>query len=520
MATDPTPPPNTQPPGQPGRRGTTTPGPKGADGSKTPEYREYRGLQRKLKTKDLTPAEYDRLVELYKLLAAQQDATTVQPDPTPSGQPADPLAAAAKQPTGTYRLADDNNVPPPGPGPTAPTGSQPPVQPGYDPNNPDEISPPPDPPETYKVSPPEDVPPRDPLRDFGGPNDPAAEQRGGNGKPVDVNIVGSIPLPVFMTRGGQPGVPGDQQPGSPADQPPEHDAYGNPIDAEHKALSGQTVQEAFNKFAGGYAAGYPIHNLKQLGKNLFGIGKSAVRGIAGKFGRKKRKKDEDDTQRVGGFSSKKSGKPAQSTAVPNTSGRKPIKPSGPAKVTGGGGKVPTTAASGLMGEAASVGRLAAIGGAAGTAVAGIGIFVAAIVKASQEVYSFARAQEEEVRRLADLNASLAVATATLDMGRLERDIEMGRATEESGATLTDSIDRFERAIAPIQEVATNIANTVGGALLDTITSLATVVSDAIHWWRGTTATPTPDRRDEAWDVFARMAREAGRTGRRDWPGAG
>ena len=363
-------------------------------------------------------------------------------------------------------------------------------------------------PETYALAEPEVTgPPHDPLRDFAGPNDPAAAQRGSDGKPVDVNIVGSIPLPVYITQGGQTTVQGSGQPGN--QQPGEHDAYGNPIDAEHKALSGMTVQESFNKFAGGYAAGYPIHNLKTLRKNLAGpvskmrqaakqLGMAGLRGLTGgRLGRVVQKvKPKKEPQEV---------KIVAPLPIPVTISDKPVGSESNAP----GNAATTVVTTAVLGPAA--GAIAAFGGA--------------LAVASQEVYSFARAQEEEVRRLSELNAALAMATAELDVGRLERDIRMGEATEGSGRYLTESIDRFEEGLAPIQEAATNLANTVGGVLLDGVTALMTplteiakVVNDIIGFLR---RTPDAAPVETAWGIFRRMAdAEEARASTPAWPGSG
>lgn len=104
-------------------------------------------------------------------------------------------------------------------------------------------------------------------------------------------------------------------------------------------------------------------------------------------------------------------------------------------------------------------------------------FATAVMDASKATYEFARAQEEEVRRLSEYGAGQAIGTANLDTGRILRDIDTAEQTGESAQGLTESIDKFETALQPIESLMTDVANTVSGRLLDLVTMIVDPVSE-------------------------------------------
>lgn len=104
-------------------------------------------------------------------------------------------------------------------------------------------------------------------------------------------------------------------------------------------------------------------------------------------------------------------------------------------------------------------------------------FTTAVIDASKATYEFARAQEDEVRRLSEYGAGQAIGTANLDTGRILRDIDTAEQTGESSQGLTESIDKFEAALQPIESLMTDVANTVGGRLLDLVTMIVEPVGE-------------------------------------------
>lgn len=141
---------------------------------------------------------------------------------------------------------------------------------------------------------------------------------------------------------------------------------------------------------------------------------------------------------------------------------------------GGGGAGAIGGAAGALPGAA--GGIAAGGSLAGIAMSGVAVFAAAAVEFGKAVYDFARAQEKEMRRLAEVGADQSVAAAQLDAERTLRDIKTAEETGGSSRSLADSINAFEDAFRPIESLITNISNTVAGRLLD----IATGVLDAVN----------------------------------------
>lgn len=101
-----------------------------------------------------------------------------------------------------------------------------------------------------------------------------------------------------------------------------------------------------------------------------------------------------------------------------------------------------------------------------------------LVEAGKAAYGFARAQEKEIRRLAEVGGAQAAAVAILDVNRIKRDIRTAGDTADTSTGLTKSIDRFEDALRPVEALATNIANVAAGGLLDLLTSAVDLLGDA------------------------------------------
>lgn len=378
--------------------------------------------------------------------------------------------------------------------------------------------------------------------------------RGGSGDGADlnVNIVSPLPIPVHVVSwasggGGEGGGGGPPSPTS-GDHTPMRP--GDPAD---QRLGGLTAQQQFESvFSGGYAAGYPIHNLGNLATRLKGVGSE----MFGKFGQIGRGLNTASGGQLGhawdlakahlggskigrmfkgaggwykdasrGFLSNL-GRKAQSLL-----GGKYGAPSKAGAGTRGASAAGAGRAAGMAGAAAGGGEAMAMGGAraaaalgpVGAVAAGVTALGVAAYKATQEIYSFARAQEQEVRRLSEVGGDQAAAIAILDYRREERDIDMATRTGTSAETLTQGINAFEQALQPIQVAATDIANTVGGELLSLIATmveplgeLAEKVIEFINWWRGNEARKRPET---MWQAYERFAEEGRRADTPQWPGA-
>lgn len=345
--------------------------------------------------------------------------------------------------------------------------------------------------DTYRVHPPERR--GQGYEVVGGSGGGAGGLTASSGGPVqDVNIVSPVPLRVWVENlgrmvdgagggggsGGGRGRPGAGGPGDP-------DAISN----VHPA-AGLSLQDVFSRQYGSYTAGYPIRNLFALGKHAREFGRNAagaasrfddgVLGGAGKrFGRFLM--DSAANSRLGrgarGIASgvsdlygRAGGKLAD--ALDKRSGwvgKKAARLVRGRNVAAMTGRV--AAGAGAAGSAGSGGGVAAIAAAGGPVTATVGAIVAlgaAAVIATQEVYAFARAQEDEIRRVSENSGAAAGGLANLDVRRLERDIAMGQSTETTSERLLDGLDKFEQALHPIEVAATKVANLVGGALLETI----------------------------------------------------
>lgn len=125
-------------------------------------------------------------------------------------------------------------------------------------------------------------------------------------------------------------------------------------------------------------------------------------------------------------------------------------------------------ASAMMGGSSAGAAGAAGAGAAGMSLAGL---VGVVTKLSPVIFTVTKAMQalngqitESRRQFAQYNGTIAVAFAKLDVGRIHRDIGMGRATSASTAELVDSTNRKEQAMQPLNAALTNIGNSFGDAI--------------------------------------------------------
>lgn len=179
------------------------------------------------------------------------------------------------------------------------------------------------------------------------------------------------------------------------------------------------------------------------------------------------------------------------------------------------------AGGGAGGEGASGGAgILGSGGAGSKAAAGAGIalkFAEAVYEFGKATYAFARDLEKEVRRLAEVGPSQAIAAAELDVNRILRDIKKAEDTAGSSKDLMESLNRFENAIAPLEALLTNISNTIGSTLLDLMSTMAEAVNELLALVPGLKPKDKKDPDPTNWDTMRRMAEETLRKRAAAWP---
>lgn len=317
----------------------------------------------------------------------------------------------------------------------------------------------------------------------GGPGGPGGGGPGGDAggasPAIDVNVVSSIPLRVWVDNlgRGQEGLAGGgpvHAGAGPGDNATPHLTPFGTVGGERGGPAGLSLQEEFQRvFSGGYASGYPIRNLGILARRAREFGGKALQSAS---------RIDDALFRGAG---KRSLRRLLGVAKSSRAGRAlgslfRTEGAASAAATGARGGA-AAAAAGAAGGAEGAVALAAAGGPVTATVGAIVALGAAAVVATQEVYNFARAQEDEVRRISEQSGAAAGGLANLDVARLERDIAMGRETEDSSERLLDGIDKFEQALHPIEVAATKVANLVGGALLETIGAMLEPLGKAAEY---------------------------------------
>lgn len=145
---------------------------------------------------------------------------------------------------------------------------------------------------------------------------------------------------------------------------------------------------------------------------------------------------------------------------------------------GGDGGAAGSAGAGGAGGAAGVTGVAEVAplGPVGLAIAGIaaaGVVCWELAKAGRNL---AYAQERQLRALSEYSPHQAIGIAQLDVARIGRQMQMGQAEAASGKELTDSINRFETALQPLEIMFDRLMNTVGARLLDVGEGLVEIVT--------------------------------------------
>lgn len=145
---------------------------------------------------------------------------------------------------------------------------------------------------------------------------------------------------------------------------------------------------------------------------------------------------------------------------------------GPAAAGAGG-----AAAAGGAGAGGAAAGGAAAAGAVALPVVAVGVAAAALYELAKAGKEVAYAQEQYSRHLAEVNAVIGGQQAKLDFNRIIRDIESGDKLAGSNKELLNSIDRFEKVIRPIEDIANMLKNKIGTIALD---QMATVIEQTFE----------------------------------------
>lgn len=251
-------------------------------------------------------------------------------------------------------------------------------------------------------------------------------------------------------------------------------AFENVLDEGLNTLSEKPISPG-----GGAASGSNMGRLFRGLKNTGGRLYNALQGR--RFGKQFTHKFSGKGKGVGGGARKPPGGGKGIGGLFGGGGGKPPIPpvggaAGAAGAAGAGGAAGAAGAGGAAGGGAGI---AAAGGPVGVAVVGAMALGVATLEASKQVYEFARAQEDVVRKLAKVGGQQAVSVAKLDVERQFRDIKTAQETGDSSAALLNSISKFEDKLQPLESLLTNIANTVGGRLLDMVGEGLSIIQPVI-----------------------------------------
>jgi hypothetical protein len=101
-------------------------------------------------------------------------------------------------------------------------------------------------------------------------------------------------------------------------------------------------------------------------------------------------------------------------------------------------------------------RLAAAAAIVNVFTVGVGVAATAV----KAMHGFASILVDSQRGVARYSGTMSASLAHLEVGRIERDIQQSRATGQSFAALTRSLDRLEKAMQPFREFTTNAFNSM------------------------------------------------------------
>jgi hypothetical protein len=138
-----------------------------------------------------------------------------------------------------------------------------------------------------------------------------------------------------------------------------------------------------------------------------------------------------------------------------------------------------TRVGGIVGNLFSTGGKLA--GASTAAMAGARLvpFAGAVVTAASAVVDLTKAsirlayeQERHAKELAQYSPQIAASFGALEANRAFRKVDTGFATAGTTDELTQSIDRFEKAVQPIDQLGRNLGNLAGSAIMQTLATIA------------------------------------------------
>lgn len=194
------------------------------------------------------------------------------------------------------------------------------------------------------------------------------------------------------------------------------------------------------------------------------------------------------------------------------------------KGAGGAARGAAAAGEGLAGGGAAAGAAGAAGVAGGVA-AGAVIIMAAAVEFGKAVYDFGRAQEKDIRRLANVGGQQAESTALLDAERVMRDIKTAEETGDSSKSLVESLNKLEDKFQPIESLIMNISNSIAGGLMDIVSGILDAVSpivdaliDIYNALPGRQIEKNKEGKPESnWELLDRMTKQFEKNNSPKWP---
>lgn len=113
------------------------------------------------------------------------------------------------------------------------------------------------------------------------------------------------------------------------------------------------------------------------------------------------------------------------------------------------------------------------------AAASVVAFTASIPAAIKGLQLFASALVDRQSGTAKFSGIMSAASASLEVGRVGREISQAGATGPSFVKLTQSLDKLERAMQPFREAFTNLLNNGTSALLNVVTPLLNAMKPVI-----------------------------------------
>lgn len=270
-------------------------------------------------------------------------------------------------------------------------------------------------------------------------------------RPQAVVVMGPNPLPVKIV-GGPPAGGNEQKPTGGGD--------------EQKPTGGGLLDALSQASAGRNQSGSNLSRLSQQVRNSARQAGGAIKQLFTKKGKSNLAKGAKGSTAGRAKTLAKAAGGVRAGAAAGSAGAAASGVAGGAVAGSVGG--PVGAAIGAVGAAVGLEGLAAsAAGAAGP----LGVLAVSAVEAGKAVYAFARAQEAEIRKLAEVGPQQAAAVARLDAERVGRDVKTAAETGGSSEMLAEALSKLEDALQPIESLLTNLANVAGTALTSLLADL-------------------------------------------------